>query len=117
MFQAFVCLVRDLAPVRVVDNHHHHVQLRGHVDGQQNCQQRQDYPLTPAGGAGTSLHGISTLNLPMHLDCNALGNLHCRDVHQDSGDGIHSPRELLPEEHVEHHGFCCCGIGVRIFIL
>ena len=46
-FQAFVCLVRDLASIRVVDNHHHHVQLRCHVDGQQNRQQRQDHPLPP----------------------------------------------------------------------
>ena len=55
---------------------------------------------------------MATINLSMHLDCNAVGNLHSGDVHQDSGDGIHSPRELLPQEHVEHHGFCCCGIGV-----
>ena len=49
----------------------------------------------------------------MHLDYDTVGNLHCRDVHQDSGYGIHSPRELLPPEHVEYHGFCCCGLGVR----
>ena len=41
----------------MVDNHHHHVQLRGHVDGQQNRQQRQDHPLPPAGGVGASLYG------------------------------------------------------------
>ena len=59
---------------------------------------------------------VATINFSMHLDYNAVGNLHCRDVHQDSGYGIHSPRELLPQEHVEYHGFCCGGIGVRTAI-
>ena len=46
------------------------------------------------------------------LKLNIAGNLHCRDVHEDNSDGVHSPREFLPEEHVEHHGLRGGGVWV-----
>ena len=96
----------------MADNHHHHVQLRGHVDGQQNRQQRQDYPLTPAGGVGASLYGRAR-HFTRGFTVLFPGNIHRGDVHQDSGDGLHPPRELLPQEYVEHHGLRGGGVWVR----
>ena len=89
-------MVRDVASLRVVDHHHHHEQLRRHVHGLQDRWQRQDHPVPAAGGAGAGVHG----------------NLHCGDVHQDHSHGLHPPRELLPPQHVEHHGLCRGGFGV-----
>ena len=89
-------MVRDMAALRVVDHHHHHEQLRGHVHGLQDSGQRQDHPVAAAGGARAGLHG----------------HLHCGDVHQDHRHGLHPPRELLPPQHVEHHGLC--GGGLRV---
>ena len=81
----------------MVDHHHHHDQLCRHVHGLQDRQQGQDHPVAAVGGAGAGLHG----------------HLHGGDVHQDHRDGIHPTRELLPPQHVEHHGLCGRGFRVR----
>ena len=85
-----------MASIRMVDHHYHHDQLCRHVNGLQDCQQRQDHPVAAAGGARACLHG----------------DLHRGDVHQDHCHGLHPTRELLPQEHVEHHGLC--GGGLRV---
>ena len=40
------------------------------------------------------------------------GGLHHRDVHQDTGSGLHAPQGKLHEKSLELHGLLCCDLWV-----
>ena len=89
-------MARQQQTFRVLHHPDHRGQLCRHVHGHSPSKRRQDYPRPSAGGAGALLHG----------------DLYSGDVHQDHRHGLHPPRELLPPQHVEHHGLC--GGGLRV---